>query len=73
MKRNRIRDPETCPVYGVTIHPGILYLEELARALKNGPEAVKQAEEINKVYLTSLTIEEGRSVSKIAAALKGTK
>jgi phenylpropionate dioxygenase-like ring-hydroxylating dioxygenase large terminal subunit len=67
---NRIREAADDPTHGVTIHPGILFLSEIAAAVKHGREAVKRVIEANQVYLLGLTIEEGREIAKITTVLK---
>lgn len=71
--KNRIRHIADDPTYGVTVHPGILFLAEVAAAVKHGPEAVKRVIASNQVYLLGLTIEEGREIAKITNVLRNMK
>jgi hypothetical protein len=71
MKRNRIREPKNDPTHGVVVHPGIMYLSEVAAAVKRGKAAVNAAILQNNPYLLGLTVEEGREVAKILEVLRG--
>lgn len=71
--RNRIVKYVDSPTQGVVVHPGILFLAEVARATKIGPEAVKKVIAKNQVYLLGLTIEEGREIARITAVLGNIK
>jgi hypothetical protein len=68
--RNRIRCTGDSPTHGVVVHPGILFLAEVAKAVKLGPEAVRKIIEQNQVYLLGLTIEEGREIARITEVLR---
>lgn len=69
-RRNRIREAADDPTHGVVLHPGILFLSEVAAAVKHGKEAVKRVIEANQVYLLGLTLEEGREIAKITTILR---
>lgn len=71
--KNRIRGPANDPTHGVILHPGILFLAEVAKAVKQGQEAVKKVIAANQVYLLGLTIEEGREIAKITDVLRNIK
>lgn len=73
MRKNRIREPSDNPTHGVVVHPGILFLSEVAKAVKKGANAVEHAIAQNNVYLLGLTLEEGREIAKILNVLKGMK
>lgn len=70
---NRITGYNDNPTHGVVVHPGILFLAEVARATKIGPEAVKKVIAKNQVYLLGLTIEEGREIARITDVLRNIK
>lgn len=71
--KNRIREAADDPTHGVTVHPGILFLSEVAAAVKHGPSAVKRVIDANQVYLLGLTIEEGREIAKITNVFRNMK
>lgn len=72
-RRNRIREAADNPTHGVLVHPGIMFLAEIAAAVKHGPAAVERIIALNQVYLLGLTIEEGREIAKIVTVLRNIK
>lgn len=69
-KHDRITDRGTSPAHGVLVHPGLMYLKEIAEATLKGTHAVEDAMKHNDPYLMGATVEEGRIIARVVRILR---
>jgi hypothetical protein len=69
-KSDRITDRGSSPTHGVIVHPGIMYLKEVAEACLKGEAHVQAAMQHNDPYLMGATLEEGRIIARIVRILR---
>jgi hypothetical protein len=67
---DRITDRGSSPTHGVIVHPGLMYLKEVAEATLKGDAAVVAALQHNDPYLMGATLEEGRVIARIVRILR---